>query len=180
VLSVAAKDGKVIWKRDFALTPFARHEFNSFASSTPAVDAERVYVAWNEPEHFMLSALDHDGKTIWQRDFGPFVSQHGCGISPIVYKDKVILGNEQDDMKFVKEQTRSGQIVVAVDAKMERRSCKRRRSAVVAIHHASIADERQSGADLCSQGEGIYALEPDTGNSLAATRHSPCAAWVPR
>src|SRR5262245_53789909 len=91
VICLNAKDGAKSWQHDFALTPFARHKFNSFASSTPAVDAERVYVLWNEPEHYMLTALDHSGKELWQRDLGAFVSQHGCGISPIVYKDKVIV-----------------------------------------------------------------------------------------
>src|SRR2546426_8356605 len=103
VLCLDAKDGLVVWRRDFSLSPFPRHEFNSYASSTPAVDADRVYVVWNEPEHYRLAALDHDGTLAWQRDFGPFVSQHGCGTSPIVYQGKVILGDEQDDRKFVKE-----------------------------------------------------------------------------
>jgi outer membrane protein assembly factor BamB len=170
VLCVNAKDGKPVWKRDFALTPFARHQFNSFASSTPAVDAERVYVAWNEPEHFMLSALDHGGKTIWQRDFGPFVSQHGCGISPIVYQGKVILGNEQDDMKFVKEQTRSGtSFVVAVDAKTGKTVWQTpRRSAVVAYSTPCVYEPKNGKPALVfnSQGEGIYALAPGTGKVL--------------
>src|SRR5436190_13042285 len=167
VLCVDARDGKMIWKRDFALTPFTRHQFNSFASSTPAVDAERVYIAWNEPEHFMLTALDHNGKTIWQRDFGPFVSQHGCGISPIVYEGKVILGNEQDDMKFVKEQTRSGtSFVVGVDAKTGKTIwLTPRRSAVVAYSTPSIYQPTNGKPALIfnSQGEGIYAVDPDTG-----------------
>jgi outer membrane protein assembly factor BamB len=170
LLCMTAKDGKVIWKRDFALTPFARHEFNSFASSTPAVDADRIYVAWNEPEHFMLAALDHGGKTIWQRDFGPFVSQHGCGISPIVYDGKVILGNEQDDMKFVKEQTRSGtSFVVAVDAKTGKTVWQTpRRSAVVAYSTPVLYEPKNGKPALIfnSQGEGIYALNLETGKGL--------------
>jgi len=170
VLCISAKNGKVIWKRDFSLTPFKRHDFNSFASSTPAVDADRVYVAWNEPEHFMLTALDHDGKTIWQRDFGPFVSQHGCGISPIVYDGKVILGNEQDDMKFVKEQTRSGtSSVVAVDAKSGKTVWQTpRRSAVVAYSTPCVYEPKNGKPALIfnSQGEGIYALDPGTGKPL--------------
>jgi hypothetical protein len=48
------------------------------------------------------------GKVVSLRDFGAFVSQHGCGISPIVYDGKVILGNEQDSEKFVKEVPRTG------------------------------------------------------------------------
>jgi len=170
VLCLDAQDGRQLWRRDFSLTPFSRHKFNSFASSTPAVDAERVYVVWNEPEHYMLAALDHSGKTIWQRDFGPFVSQHGCGISPIVYKDKVILGNEQDDMKFVKEQTRSGKsFVVAVDAKTGKTLWQTpRNSAVVAYSTPCVYDPKDGKPALIfnSQGHGIYALDPDTGKIL--------------
>ena len=167
VLCVNATNGKMIWKKDFALTPFARHQFNSFASSTPAVDAERVYVVWNEPEHFMLTALDHKGTQTWQRDFGPFVSQHGCGISPIVYEGKVILGNEQDDMKYVKEQTRSGKsFVVAVDAKTGKTIWQTpRNSAVVAYSTPCIYEPKNGKPELIfdSQGHGIYALDPATG-----------------
>jgi outer membrane protein assembly factor BamB len=118
VVCLDATEGKILWRHNFPLQPFPRHEFNSYASSTPCVDADRVYVLWNEPDHYMLAALDHKGEPQWQRDFGPFVSQHGCGISPISYGNLVILGNEQDDPKFVKESTRSGKsFVVAVDAK---------------------------------------------------------------
>ncbi|HWN95528.1 MAG TPA: PQQ-binding-like beta-propeller repeat protein [Methylomirabilota bacterium] len=170
VLCVSATDGKMIWKKDFALAPFPRHQFNSFASSTPAVDAEHVYVSWNEPEHYMLAALDHDGKTIWQRDLGPFVSQHGCGISPIVYDGKVILGNEQDDMKFVREQTRSGtSFIVAVDAKTGKTVWQTpRRSAVVAYSTPCVYQPKggQPALVFNSQGHGIYALDPDNGKVL--------------
>ena len=167
LLCIAAKDGKAIWKRDFALTPFHRHDFNSFASSTPAVDADRIYVAWNEPEHFMLTAIDHSGKTIWQRDFGPFVSQHGCGVSPIVYEGKVILANEQDDMKFVKEQTRSGtSFVVAVDSKTGKTVWQTPRNSAVVAYSTPVVYEPKNGKPalvLHSQGHGVYALDPATG-----------------
>src|SRR4051812_26256954 len=101
VLCLSAADGKMTWKKDFPLTPFAHHKFNSFASATPAVTEKAVYVVWNEPEHYFLTALDHQGTTLWQRDFGPFVSQHACGTSPIVVGDKVILGGEQDGQEYV-------------------------------------------------------------------------------
>src|SRR5678815_5678344 len=44
VLCLSAQDGRLLWRRDFSLTPFARHPHNSFASATPTVDADRVYV----------------------------------------------------------------------------------------------------------------------------------------
>ena len=37
VLCLSAEDGKLTWRRDFPLTPFARHQFNSFASSPSLV-----------------------------------------------------------------------------------------------------------------------------------------------
>jgi len=167
VLCLSAKEGKRIWKRDFSLAPFKRHEFNSFASSTPTVDAQSVYVAWNEPEHLMLAALDHAGQTVWQRDFGPFVSQHGCGISPIVYQGKVILGNEQDDMKFVKEQTRSGKsFVVAVDARTGKTIWQTPRDSAVVAYATPCVYEPRNGKSVLvfdSQGHGMYALDPDSG-----------------
>ena len=170
VLCLSALDGRVLWRREFSLTPFPRHQFNSYASSTPAVDGERVYVLWNEPEHYMLTALDHQGKAAWQRDFGPFVSQHGCGISPVVYGDKVIVGNEQDDAKSVKDSTRSGKsFVVAVDAKSGKTLWQTpRRSAVVAYATPCVYEPKNGKTALIftSQGEGIYGVDPNNGKVL--------------
>jgi outer membrane protein assembly factor BamB len=167
---LSAIDGRMLWTREFSLSPFARHKFNSYASSTPAVDAERVYVVWNEPEHYMLAALDHSGKTVWQRDFGPFISQHGSGISPIVYKDQVILGNEQDDTKFVREQSQSGKsFVVSVDAKTGKTVWQTpRRSAVVAYSTPCVYESKGGKPALIfnSQGHGIYAVDPEAGKVL--------------
>jgi outer membrane protein assembly factor BamB len=170
VLCLGADDGRLLWRRDFSLTPFPRHAFNSYAASTPALDAERVYVVWNEPDHYVLTALDHNGKEAWQRDFGSFVSQHGCGSSPIVYQDKVILGNEQDDAKFVKESPRSGQsFVVAVDARTGRTLWQTpRRSAVVAYSTPCVYEPKNGKPALifASQANGIYAVDPNTGKIL--------------
>jgi outer membrane protein assembly factor BamB len=167
VLALSAKDGQLLWHHDFALTPFPRHQYNSYASSTPAVDAERVYVAWNQPEHYFLTALDHDGKLVWQRDFGPFVSQHGCGISPMVYQGKVFLGNEQDDAKFVPGGTRTGtSFILAVDAKTGETLWQTPRRSVVVAYATPCVYEPQPGKPeiiFNSQGGGIYAVDPDTG-----------------
>lgn len=170
LVSLDAQTGRQLWKRDFALTPFARHKFNSFASSTPAVDADRVYMAWNEPEHFMLAALTHGGEQVWQRDFGPFVSQHGCGISPVVYKDKVILGNEQDDVKAAPEHHKSGEsFLVAVNARSGKTEWQTpRRSVVVSYSTPCVYEPKNRAPELIfnSQAHGIYAVDPDSGKVL--------------
>jgi outer membrane protein assembly factor BamB len=170
LLCLNSKTGAILWHHDFDLTPFPRHEYNSYASSTPTVDSERVYVVWNEPEHYKLAALDHTGKLIWDRDFGPYVSQHGCGTSPIVYDGKVILGNEQDDMKFVKGSTKSGQSsILAVDARTGSDLWQTpRRSAVVTYSTPCLYTPKNGPTALVftSQANGIYGLSPDSGKVL--------------
>jgi outer membrane protein assembly factor BamB len=46
-------------------------------------------------------ALDHDGKDVWRRDLGKFVSRHGFGVSPMIYEDLVILANNQEGESFL-------------------------------------------------------------------------------
>lgn len=170
VLCHNALTGKQLWRRDFAQVPFTPHKFNNFAASTPTVDAERVYVLWNETEHFRLAALDHQGKVVWERDFGPFISQHGCGISPILHQGMVIIGNEQDGPEAVKGSTRSGESsIIAVDAKSGSTVWQTpRKSAVVAYSTPCLYEPKGGPPALIfnSRGHGIYAVAPDTGKVL--------------
>src|SRR5690606_1570197 len=102
VLCYDAADGHKIWQRDFKASTHHLHTRNSYCSSTPAVDAERVYVSWATPEEFTLLALTHDGEDVWRRDLVPFKSEHGFGTSPIVVDDMVVItGDHEGDDRFV-------------------------------------------------------------------------------
>lgn len=92
---VNAITGDVVWTREFKLATDVLHPKNSYASSTPALDGERVYLAMADDEHYLLHALSMQGETVWSADLGPFESQHGQGVSPIVYDGMVILANDQ-------------------------------------------------------------------------------------
>lgn len=96
VLCLAAEDGRTLWSRQYASAVHTKHQLNSFASPTPAVDDEHVYVVWSAPEEYSVRAFNHAGNEVWHRSLGPYASQHSCGTSPIVYENLVILGNEQD------------------------------------------------------------------------------------
>lgn len=96
LLCVNTADGVVSWKKEWEAAAFRQHADNSFASSSPAVDQDRVYVFWASPEQSSLIALDHAGNEVWQHELGPFVSQHGSGASPVVFKDSVVLYFDQD------------------------------------------------------------------------------------
>lgn len=89
--------GKTLWTRNFEGGSYRIHQRNTYASATPAADAERVYISFATPTKFEVVALAHeDGKTIWQADLGPFRAQHGFANSPIVFDDLVILDGDQD------------------------------------------------------------------------------------
>jgi outer membrane protein assembly factor BamB len=94
-------DGAELWSRAVPLSTHNKHRLNSYASSTPAVDADRVVACFVDPAKFLVKAWDHAGRELWSVDLGPFVSQHGHGASPILYEGKVIVTNDEDGASFV-------------------------------------------------------------------------------
>jgi len=96
VLSFDARTGKPLWQRRISAPTYSMHGFNSYASSTPAVDAHHVYVLWLADNRVMLAAMTHDGDEVWRRDVGPFQEEHGFGKSPIVVDDVVCVANDSE------------------------------------------------------------------------------------
>jgi outer membrane protein assembly factor BamB len=96
LIALDGVSGATRWSHTSEGPVFRQHADNSFASATPAIDAERVYVAWLAPERSRLEAFDHAGKAVWARDLGSFIAQHGGGASPTVVDGLVILPFEQD------------------------------------------------------------------------------------
>jgi outer membrane protein assembly factor BamB len=96
LLCLRARDGERLWTREFAGERHGKHQDNSFASATPAVDESRVYVSWGGPKEYLVVALDHEGKELWRTDVGSYRSGHGFGPSPIVHDDLLVVPNDQD------------------------------------------------------------------------------------
>lgn len=96
LLCYSTSDGKLLWQQSFPFEAEKKHAKNSFASNTPACDAERVYAIWQSKKESQLLAFDHEGKELWKFDLGPFESGHGGGTSPIVVGDLVVVNNNQE------------------------------------------------------------------------------------
>lgn len=86
--------GAALWQKTFDAPKYRINDLNSYASSTPAVDAEFLYLMWLQDDEVVLVALNHKGEEIWRRDVGPFKEQHGFGISPIVVDDLVYVAHD--------------------------------------------------------------------------------------
>ena len=97
VIALSARDGKEIWRHE---EPFAKHKihnFNSFASSSPFVDEQRIYVNWSTGTTIQALALDHTGKQLWKNEHvADYIHEHGTGISPVVEDGIMIVRSEFD------------------------------------------------------------------------------------
>jgi outer membrane protein assembly factor BamB len=153
--AIDAATGDVRWSEQFASAPQHLHGANSYASSTPAVDAERVYVTWASADGVELTALDHAGQEIWRRPLGPIEYKHGFGGSPIVVGDMVIVASDNLQASFV----------AACDARTGSPRWKTPRSPG-AESYATPAVWRRGGAEqiiVSSTAEGLAGLSPTDG-----------------
>ena len=90
-----AASGKKTWIWDAPVETHHLHKFNTFASSTPTVDAERVYIAWGSGSRTEAVALDHSGRELWKREWPEFASDHGFGASPILADGRIYFFSEE-------------------------------------------------------------------------------------
>jgi len=95
LVAVDAGTGKTLWNKEYSLTRSRMNKLNSYATGTPALTADSVYVLWSTANEMIMAALDHDGGEVWKREFGPTTSSHGPGVSPVVVDDLVVLSREQ-------------------------------------------------------------------------------------
>jgi len=70
---------------------------NSWASPTPILDGDRVYVHFGADG---TAAVSTSGEIIWKNKF-EYQSQHGAGGSPVLYGDLLIFNCDGSDVAFV-------------------------------------------------------------------------------
>ncbi len=104
-----------------------------------------------------LLALDMNGKQVWFRDLGPMDDYHGTAGSPLLYKDRLILYQDQS-RQLVHRRVRHANRQDAVDTRRAKRaSAGARRSP-----SASSITTRSSSTDSSR----VQAYNPDTGAEL--------------
>lgn len=101
VLCVDAVSGKILLDHKLFHVPkpqFA-HAFNSYASPSPLIDGNHIFITFGSPGTACLDRKTH--KTLWQRT--DLVCDHfrGAGSSPLVYKNLLILTMDGADFQYL-------------------------------------------------------------------------------
>jgi len=100
-----------------------KHRENSWASSTPATDGERVYVSFLDGKDAVVAAFDFAGKEQWTARPGVFSSMHGFSSSPVIFEDKVIINGDHDGDAWIAALARKdGKTLWKIDRENKTRS----------------------------------------------------------
>ena len=159
-------DGKQVWQKEFRATSFRMHSRSSYASSTPAVTSDAIYFSFADPDETVVVAMDHDGKQLWQRDLGSWVSQHGFGVSPIVHQDSVIFLQSQQAQQLRGGQKPGTSRMVSLSCADGSIQWETQLTATRACYGLPCLLESENAKPQlvgCNTGDGFYSIDPDNG-----------------
>ena len=96
LVCLSREDGSVLWSHEEGFQPARIHKLNSAAASTPAVDSERVVVAWRSGQLREVKAFDHQGELLWEQVLSPLMAFHGGTSSPVIVDGVVLLAHDNE------------------------------------------------------------------------------------
>lgn len=89
LLALDGSDGHVVWNKEIVRQrPGHKSRQNSYATTTPATDGERIYVAACDGR---IAAVTMKGEIEWINNDFDYYSEHGLSVSPVLYNDLVIM-----------------------------------------------------------------------------------------
>lgn len=155
VLAFRRSDGRLLWET-FApegRTDSGAHFKNGHASATPATDGQRVYMSFGARG---LVAVDLNGKIVWHRDLGPMDAYHGAAGSPLLYKDRIILYQDQY----------SGSFIAAFDTRTGKQVWRTAREANVGWGTPVAIRAGDHDEIIVNSQQRVHAYDPETGREL--------------
>jgi len=146
-------------------SPPPKHDRNSYASPTPIIDGDRLYVHFGPMGTACLST--RDGRKIWENRDLKIDTQNGPGGSPALYKDKLLIDCDGMDFQYgVALDKLTGKIVWKTDRsaipKLSQRPPDRRKAYGTPVI-LNIAGRPQA---LSTGAERLYSTDPETGKEL--------------
>lgn len=177
VLCLDRATGRVIYASKYAdiESPEAIHVGNSYASPTPVIDGDRLYV------HFGINGtgcLDaKTGAVLWQRVVPVFYSVGG-GSSPVVYQDLLVLVCDGIDTQFIIALDKhTGKTVWKTNRPPFRAEDGQRRKA-----YSTPLLVRHDGRDqlIIPGAQWVVSYEPLTGKEIWRVDHGEGFSTIPR
>jgi outer membrane protein assembly factor BamB len=177
VVCVHRETGKILLdKRLFTnAEPETIHDFNSYASPSPVIEAGRVYVHFG---NYGTACLDTKTfETVWQRRDLPVHFSVGPGSSPVLYKDLLFLTMDGIDVQYVVAlNKKTGKTVWKKDRETDwnqgdrvaAQSEENRKSFTT----PSLITIEGKPVLLSPAAKAVYAYEPETGKELWHIRHN--------
>ncbi|MGD9853489.1 MAG: PQQ-binding-like beta-propeller repeat protein [Planctomycetaceae bacterium] len=103
-------EGKIVWDQHVPpkLPETERVRDHGYAAPTPATDGEHLYVFFGKSGVFKF---DLDGKQLWNADVGENTHGWGCGTSPVLYGNLVIVNASVESGSLVAIDKDSGKEV---------------------------------------------------------------------
>ena len=164
--------GEQIWAKSFDSKVYKVHHRNSFASGTPVVDKDHVYLTYASPSQTRVVALDHEGEQKWKRDFGSWISQHGFAASLMTYKDKVIFFNSQQAQKLRPGDKPGASTMYALNCADGSEAWKTSLTPTRSCYSVPGIYTGADGKDQlisCNTGDGFFSLDPESGDKNWST-----------
>ncbi len=154
VLAFQRSNGAQLWE---TFAPQGRsdsaHEKNGHASATAVTDGERIYASFGSSG---VIAVDLNGKVVWQRDLGRMTAYHGAAGSPLLYRDRLILYQDQSSNGFI----------TALDTRTGEPIWRTPRSASVGWGTPIALRVNTHDEIVVSSQNTVYAYDPDRGQEL--------------
>ncbi|MFM9961112.1 MAG: PQQ-binding-like beta-propeller repeat protein [Planctomycetaceae bacterium] len=96
LLCLSRQTGEKLWQTELHQGAFEEvlkkgNKKASLASSTPACDGQRVFINFLHNGAIYTTALNRDGKQLWQTKITDYVLHQGFGSSPALYQSLVIV-----------------------------------------------------------------------------------------
>ncbi|HZN07526.1 MAG TPA: PQQ-binding-like beta-propeller repeat protein [Pyrinomonadaceae bacterium] len=140
---------------------------NSFASPTPVVEGDRVYLHFGA---FGTACITQSGEIVWKTRLEYDNGQHGTGGSPVIYEDLLIVSCDGNDVQFV----------VALDKTTGKVRWKKTREGYQA-YSTPLVVSLPGGDQVISPGAfRAIAYEPRTGKEIWQVKYGEGFSNVPR
>jgi len=103
LLCLDRASGKILWQQTVVQGPLEQiNKENSYASSTPATDGERVFVTFRVGDEIVVAAHQlASGKQLWLVRPGTHTGEWGFSNEPVLFKDKVIVDGDSKGDSFL-------------------------------------------------------------------------------